>query len=162
MARASKNQLLADVIAEITSAFAGVSLGDGVTLHQARAIDDYQSKEHQRAVRVNDTEQSWQEISDDKMCAFDDVFNFLDAKGWVFYIPAYMIWVLRHLDDQTDEHSGLNYMTVFAVTDRPRPELLNSRQRRAVCSFLHYLSENSDDWRQDADDALERYWGSHP
>jgi hypothetical protein len=44
------------LIAEITAAFDGVELGDGVTLHQARAIDDYYPPQIQKAKRLNDTE----------------------------------------------------------------------------------------------------------
>jgi hypothetical protein len=53
------------VIAEITRAFAGVRLDGGVTLHQARAIDDWESKERQLAVRDNDQERHWQEVTDE-------------------------------------------------------------------------------------------------
>jgi len=160
MLEASKQQFLLAVIAEISSAFADVSLGDGATLHQARAIDDSESQEHRRAVRVNDSERHWRELSDDKLCHFDDVFNFLDPKGWVFYIPAYMIWVLRHLDDKTGPHRGLESMAIYSITCRnERSKLLSNEQGRAVCRFLLFLACHDPSWREEAEDALNRCWG---
>ncbi len=161
MSEASNQQFRLEVIAEISSAFADVTLSDGITLHQARAIDDYESKADQIAVRVNDLEQRWQELPDDKLCSFDDVFNFLDEKGWVFYIPAYMIWVLRHLDDEFDSpHAGLEYMAIYSIIFRDeRSALLTPGQGRAVCRFLCYLARHAPYHKDEVEEALGRCWG---
>jgi hypothetical protein len=146
------------LIADIASAFANVELGNGVTLHQARAMDDYESEAQQLFVRSNDTEPYWCEIPDDKLKHFHDVLVFMDDEGWVFYIPAFMTWILRHLDDPTDEHSGLDWSAILSLTDPgARVSLLNEDQSKCVCRFLRYLDSLCPDI--DLKRGLELYWG---
>jgi hypothetical protein len=145
------------IIEEITEAFGGVRLKNGITLHQARAIDDWKSTEIQRAVRANDTEARWQEITDEKLRDFHDVLSFLDYEGVRFYLPAFMCWVLRHLDD---EDSGYNYSTIRQLA-RFRPDASTTeKQGRAVCRLLRYLAR----YRQYArgmTEALAGGWGAY-
>lgn len=160
MADPALENLRAAVIAEIRTAFEAVRLGDGVTLHQARALDDYAGAEAAAAARANDTETFWWDVPDEKLRYFDDVLNFLDEKGWVFYIPAFLTWVLRHLDDEDDRHSGLKSMTIYSITMQPEhSRLLDAAQARSVCRFLQFLAQHEEGWREEALEALEQCWG---
>jgi hypothetical protein len=149
--------LRSSIIAEITAAFEGVQLKDGVTLHQARAMDDYESLEAQRKVRLNDTEHRWQDISDEKLRHFHDVFPYLDYTGFRFYIPAFMIWVLKHLDD---EDAGFNCSAVYQFQHHYRPDSsVTEKQGRAVCRFLRYLAQYRD--LVEVKEALDAGWNRY-
>jgi hypothetical protein len=148
------------VIAEISTAFQRVRLDDGITLHQARALDNWEPDEAAAAMRMKDTESHWSEVPDEKLRCFNNVLNFLDGKGWVFYIPAFMIWVLRHLDDTTGEHRDLGWSTVYSITNGgTRSRLLNADQAQSVCRFLQYLARHFKDWQSEAQKALDLCWG---
>ena len=47
----SNEPRIAELVAEITAAFDGVAREDGVTLHQAIAIDDYKTDQEQLDAR---------------------------------------------------------------------------------------------------------------
>ena len=165
-----KRSLRSALVAEITAAFDGVPLGGGVTLHQARSMDDYEYEWAQLAARSRDAEARWQDVAEDKLRELHDVHPFLDPEGFRFYIPAFMIWVLRHLDDETDEHRGLNCSTIYSFKtgqpsdpwhsdQRERFALLNPQQSRSVCGFLRHLARYDPSSREDAESFLAAYWG---
>jgi hypothetical protein len=66
------------LIDEITSEFDGVPLEDGVTLHQARALDDY---EDDIPARSKDTEARWQDVSEEQLLELHDVLSIIDPQG---------------------------------------------------------------------------------
>lgn len=151
------------IAAEIAAAFDGVCLEDGITLHQARAMDDYEPDDD---ARLKDTEIRWQDVPEAKLRAFDDVHPFLCAKGFRFYIPAFLVWMIRHLDDQPpSEDSQLTHGTMCSLNPRSqhyreRFVLLSREQSRVVCRFLHYLSRHGDEYdRGTAEKYLEAHWG---
>ncbi|HYE75539.1 MAG TPA: DUF6714 family protein [Blastocatellia bacterium] len=85
-----------ELIAEIIAVFDGVSREDGITLHEAAAIDDRLSDEEQLAARRLDTEQRWQDVPDDDILACPSALSFLDVKGFRYYLPAFMIYDLKN------------------------------------------------------------------
>src|ERR1700680_2624371 len=87
---------ISGLIAEIMTAFDGVSREDGTTLHEAMAIDDYKSDEEQQAARGFDTEQRWQDVPDEEILACESALSFLDAKGFRYYLPAFMVSRLKN------------------------------------------------------------------
>ncbi len=91
----------AAVIAQINAAFDGVSRGDGITLHEAMAIDNCKSTEDQCAARRLDVERRWQGVSDNDIFESGPPLSFLDQKAFRYYIPALMILGLRHWEDDT-------------------------------------------------------------
>lgn len=93
-----------ELIDEITSAFGGVSREDGTTLHEAIAIDDHASDDEQRAARRLDVEARWQDVPDADIWACNSALSFVDEKGFRYYIPAFMTYVLRHWEDDKDGH----------------------------------------------------------
>lgn len=154
----------AKVIAAIESAFATVTLGDGITIHEARALDDY---EDARAARAVDCHVRWQDISDNTLRALNDVHCFLDDAGYRYYTPAYMRWVLRHLDDETDDHRSLDWSFMYSLdpgfdaSRHRRMATFDAAQRTAVCLFLRHLVRAAGGHRDDAEQALVAHWGRY-
>jgi hypothetical protein len=130
-------------------------------------MDDYEPEEVRQAARLRDTEARWQDMPDDKLRDLSDTPIFLCPKGYRFYLPAFLRWVLRHLDDPSAEHSGLNWSAVYSLDPDPvsaelaaRFESLDDRQRRAVCQFLRYLARGPE-WNREAEAYLDQYWGRY-
>jgi hypothetical protein len=105
-------ELLLDLIRD---AFGDVALGDGISLHEARAIDNYCTLEKRREARAKDTEESWQQIPDAVIEEHYDIFPFLDAKGFRYLLPAYMCWTVRYLKKS---QSNTSEFIVYALMPR--------------------------------------------
>ncbi len=88
--------------AAIRSAFAGVQLGSGVSLQQARLINDYAelSEAEWAAVPRLEITDDWSRIPDDELIC--DALAHLDADGLRYYLPALMLWLLDHYNDRSD------------------------------------------------------------
>lgn len=85
-----------ELIAAIERAFADVKRENGITIHETDVIDRYGSDEEQREARKQDAEARWQDVPDDVM-DWHSGLGFLDLKGFRYYLPAYMTWILRNL-----------------------------------------------------------------
>ncbi|ESA35558.1 hypothetical protein N836_11205 [Leptolyngbya sp. Heron Island J] len=101
------------LIEEITQAFDGVSCGNGVTLHEAMVIDDYGSPAERAEARARDTEDKWQDVPEDDIRFSDAVLSFLDAKGFHYYLPAYMVWHLRNIDNTDPDYWSNTFDSVI-------------------------------------------------
>ena len=138
----------AKVNAAIRSPFEGVSRGDGITLHQTALIDRCGSqRELKKAARL-DSDRRWQDVRDSDIEAEYSALCFLDAKGFRYYIPAYMTWTLNNY---AVSQSVTSDCTIYAFThdteDKdPRFAALNEPQKRAIALFLRYFSEVGDGW----------------
>ncbi len=86
------------LIAEITAAFDGVSREDGMTLHEVEAMDNWESPEEMRAARRLDLEQRWQDVPDNDILTCCSALSFLCEKGFRYYLPAFMVFGLKHLE----------------------------------------------------------------
>lgn len=84
------------LIEAISLAFCDVQLEDGITLHEAIVLDDYGTLEEQKRARLLDTEQHWSEVSERKILDCPSALSFLDQKGFLFYLPAFMTLALRN------------------------------------------------------------------
>ena len=80
------------IIDQIRLAFAHVSREDGVTLHEAKVIDDYGSADERIAARVLDLDSHWQDVPDHLIEEHQETLCFVDPKGFRYYLPAYMVW----------------------------------------------------------------------
>ena len=151
----------AAIIGQIYRAFRRVKRGRGVTLHEAVALDDYAPDEEQRAARHKDTERRWQAVPDAVLGDNNAIFSFLDARGFRYYLPAYMIWELTYMDE---DYSGagevLSGLSVPEPSDiwckytMQRFSILNKAQARAVCAFLRYCA----DWEWYAEEYYYSPW----
>jgi len=123
---------------EIEIAFDGIELGDGVSLHQALAIDDWASKANIAAARAFDTEQRWQDVADEKVKRFFDTLNFMDAEGLRFYLPRFMTYAIHNEATDYDVRQAVLWQI---ETVNHRLLLLSERQQAAVKAFLDYFSQ---------------------
>jgi hypothetical protein len=154
------------LIQAIRAAFAGVPRGR-VTIHEAEVMDVYGTAAERRTARLLDTEDTWDEVPDRDIEACTTALSHLDPEGWRYYLPAYMIWSLRHFrasrsltSDQTIyalDFSDTNAEMQAYFGERARP--LDLARSRAVCRFLQYMAENDDDADAlAARRALDTYW----
>lgn len=139
-----------EVIDEIISAFGGVSRGDGTTLHEAIALDDRASPDEQRAARSLDVDGRWQDVPDADIWACNSALSFVDEKGFRYYIPAFMTYVLRHWEDDEDGYV-LSACTYHLLHERSKslrqsdPASIAGRynftgeQSKAVARFLRFV-----------------------
>lgn len=133
----AENALLA-LIEQITAAFDGVTREDGITLHEARALDDYADTKKAREI---DYDRRWQDVPDEWLEKFDDVFPFFDPKGFRYYIPAYMIWCLKNYNTSNSNslHSTIYALHYAKRYYRSHFRLLNEAQLQAVSKFLRFM-----------------------
>jgi hypothetical protein len=147
------------LVAEIEAAFDGVAREGGTTLHEAGAMDDWKSAEEQRAARRLDGEARWQDVPDEDISARDSALSFLNAKGFRYYVPAFMLYALRHWAEDSDSVlSSCKYHLLHLPSTSLRqsePSRIAARyqftaaQSRAVASFLRFALD-FDEARADA------------
>ncbi len=137
------------LIAEITAAFDGVPREDGTTLHEAEAMDDWKSPNEQRAARRLDLEARWQDVPDDDIFVCCSALSFLNETGFRYYIPAFMVYGLKHWGD--DWNGILNSCEYHLLHEYPKslrksdPASIASKyqftnaQSRAVARFLRFI-----------------------
>ncbi len=150
--RAYKAKKLA-LIEAIIEAFDGVSRGNGVTLHEAMVIDDYGSPAERAAARAQDTEDKWQDVPEDDIRFSDAVLSFLDAKGFHYYLPAYMVWHLRNIDHEDPDYwsntfdSVIFHLTYQVNIDNyvaPKFSLFTPAQLKVTGRFLQFDIEREE------------------
>jgi len=129
------------LLRQIEAAFDGVELGGGVSLHQARAIDDCASDVEIRAARALDTERRWQDVSDKKLEHLSDTLSMMDAEGFRFYIPRFMTFALRNEGSHSSAGDHAIYWTKAAERNENRFGLLSEEQRAAIEDFADFFSE---------------------
>ncbi|OIP70359.1 MAG: hypothetical protein AUK43_09545 [Oscillatoriales cyanobacterium CG2_30_40_61] len=130
------------LIEKIRAAFLEVQLEDGITLHEARALDDYRDTEK---ARIIDCHIHWLDIPDSWINKFNDIFSFLDSKGFRHYIPAYMIWCLKNYEKTISSSldSTLYILQrIFNTQDeyyRPYYNILNDVQLEVIQEFMNFM-----------------------
>lgn len=141
----------------IAHAWAGVTLGGGVSLHETHVIDAYGSDEERRVARADDEKLDWKKLVDDPdLLRFFAVgaagLCFLDAEGVRFYLPACLTRIVRDLRNWKDGKAAREWDLLEAVfyhlcdgLNRDRFSILDEEQRRCVWDFLVYLHESGDD-----------------
>lgn len=147
------------LIEEISAAFDGVSREGGVSLSESWIIDDYGSEEERAEARKQDTEVRWQDVPDMGICYGYSCLSFLDDIGFHYYVPAYIVWCLRNMDDEAPEAPILDSMTleslISSLGGRPgkldeyhlsRYKRFTPAQSKAVAHFLKYMEEREDVW----------------
>ncbi|WP_457390887.1 DUF6714 family protein [Roseateles sp. P5_E1] len=156
------------VLKQIHEAFRDVRLGDGVTLHEAIAIDDGATDAERQAARRMDTAQHWQDVPDAHIARHEAVFSFLDVKGYVFYAPAYMCWLLR-AGYHTQWNSAAEAQMAFHQRGRPdrdgwhKPhEMFSPAQCRAIAQYMLYVYEVLDEEGFSyVKEPLDKYWSQY-
>ena len=133
--------LRADLICRsIEAAFAGVILGEGIGLWEAQGIDDCTSLDVCSRYRARDERADWYRIPIEDLNYCIDSPCFMDAEGFRFHLPAFMVAQLR---------GDLVYDFSTALIDLERLKhdryvLLSSNQRASVREYLMFLRDLPD------------------
>lgn len=143
------SERLTELIDEIRSAFADVSRGEGISLHQAKAIDERKSPEHQLAERRRDIEKCWQDIPCEEIIECESALSFFDPAGFRYYLPAFMLCGLNSHQPIFEEilHSCtfhlLKESEVSLRESEPARIAINfgfsTAQCRAIAKFLRFV-----------------------
>jgi hypothetical protein len=149
----------------IRAAFAGVTLGDGISLRQAQVIDNYGegvTDEEFADLPKSEVTDCWEEVSLEALES-DNVAH-LDPLGFRYYIPAFMLSVLEQYESASmrviGTLSALYPKRQVAEYHMPRYNLLTYEQKQAIACFLEALPalvELEGEDRKVVERAL-RYW----
>jgi len=139
-----------------------------MTLHQGQLADEsirrnINEAEWQQAA-AQDAGQTWPTLSDTALMACYCALSHFDEVSFIYHLPAFLRFAIRNV--AAPFHSPEQRLVgsvMFAVTDRSayslaRYLLLTSEQRTAVASFLQFMQAHSQQYGQNAQKALERYW----
>jgi hypothetical protein len=132
------------LIRQVEAAFDGVELGVGVSLHQARAMDDYASDAEIAAARAFDTERRWQDVSDEKLHRLSDTLPFMDPAGFRFYLPRFMLFALKHREGSEYGGSWASSTAVYWTDPRQLGDniaLMTPPQREAIQGFHAFFRD---------------------
>jgi hypothetical protein len=148
---------LTQVKAQIKAAFAGVTLGDGLGLYEANAIDDYQTKESQAEFREKDEKDDWLKLTSEAINDGYSSLTFFDAQGMRFHLPAFML-----LDLEKEYKFDLVYpLKEKADYRKEQFDLLNRAQKDAVITYLEYKLTTPEIYASDREEiplAISDYW----
>jgi hypothetical protein len=152
---------------EIRTAFRGVTLGQGISLRQARFADRFQDvPPHLRMGEIID---DWSLIQMDELDSESDGIAHLDAFGFRYYIPALMLSVLNHYESSSMRVIG-TLSGLYPKKDNSweyhvhRYSLLNPAQKTAIARFLAALPklvELDFEDQKIVPRSLRNYWGEY-
>ena len=123
-----------ELIEQIATAFAGVTLEEGIGLWESDGIDDYCGPDELRARRAKDEKIDWRRIPSDDLNHCNAAPSFLDARGLYFHTPAFMTAELRG-EFKQDFIGRLIYNTFTAPEFR---EMLTAPQRHAIIAYISF------------------------
>ncbi|UJB73410.1 hypothetical protein HRE53_32780 (plasmid) [Acaryochloris sp. 'Moss Beach'] len=123
----------------IKSAFAGVTLGAGIGLWEAQAIDDYETQEVQKRNRDKDEKEEWYRLSCDDLQRCHSSLSFFDAEGMKFHLPAYIV---ASLENNVDD--PLFHLTQLDDYTKSKLIALNHVQRQAIVTYLEWCFEQEE------------------
>lgn len=153
-----------ELIAEIEAAFAKVELGNGLSLHQARAMDLLQSPEEVLEARPLDIETRWQDIPDNKVDEFHYALTFMDPDSLRFHLPRFMVFALENPGLDTPAVDAAVYACDFG--EEMEQDVLaqfNSMSRDQMKTIAHFLVHIAEAKDEDYDTlvaaiALDTFW----
>jgi hypothetical protein len=163
-----------EIEAAIRSAFADVRLGSGVSLRQAQAIDESifgMDVPNFGALLRSEVTDDWTHVPEEELVR--DCIAHLDADGLRYYLPALMLWLLDHYDDDDRLFRDGADMTMIGTIGALAPSAqfaashwrifdgFTVEQRKAIASYLESLPLHVDlDYRDATDVArsLDQYW----
>lgn len=128
-----------DVLTEIRLAFSDVTLGEGIGLWEAQAIDDYQTKEIQNKNREKDEKEDWSALSFDDLQRCHSSLSFFDAAGMRFHLPAFII---ASVDNKVND--PVYHLTQLDDYAKSKLTALNQAQRKSIVSYLNWCLGQED------------------
>lgn len=144
-----------NLIGKIETAFANVVLGDGIGLLEAGGLDDYAPGSDLSDLRELDEKTDWRRIDEDDLSRGNAAPSFLDAKGLVFHLPAFICAELRG-NEIVDIFTRIVFDT---FSDHGFRALLTSEQRSVIVDLLRFLGHSPGRWfdHDDIETAIARY-----
>ncbi len=133
------------LLAEIDSAFAGVSRDGGISWTESKVVDNYGTPAECRAARDSDTDRSWTQLVDNPNWNFDPGcggWAFLDQESTRYYLPAAMKRTVMNRDPELQGPLTLKNNDLRAE-DWHMYHLLDAPQRTCVAHFLKYMINSS-------------------
>ncbi len=144
-----------ELVAKIEDAFAEVRLGDGIGLLEAGGLDDYAPGSDLSNLRELDEKMDWRRIDEDTLARGNAAPSFLDAKGMLFHLPAFLRAELQG-NEIVDIFSRLVWDT---FGDRDFRSLLTAYQRSVIVDVLRLLADPPACWydQSEIELAISRY-----
>ena len=130
-----------EIEAAFKRSFAGVTLGDGVSLRQAQSIDTYGE------IPPDDRDPEANIIDDWQRIPFRELerncIAHLDAEGWRYYLPAFALALLDRYDPgelwTIGTLSSLYPKQQDSERDTYQYSLLNLEQKQTIALYLKHL-----------------------
>ena len=145
---------------KIESAFAGVTLGDGIGLMEGRGLDDYEQADVLARLHAQDERTDWRKFTSEDLLSYQSSISFTDAEGMRFHLPAWMLGELRD-----DGIVGLIWsLCRIAPHNEHQFSLLSPEQRFVVRDFLEFMREDPEyeHERSEIEAAIEHIWSQVP
>ncbi|BCX48694.1 hypothetical protein HAHE_26020 [Haloferula helveola] len=145
---------------KIESAFAGVTLGDGIGLMEGRGLDDYEDADVLAQLHAQDERIDWHRFSSETLLSYQSSISFTDAEGMRFHLPAWMFAELRD-----DGIAGLiGSLCRISPHNEQQFSLLSPEQRSVVRDFLEFMRDDPDytHERAEIDAAIKHIWSQLP
>jgi hypothetical protein len=156
------------ITACIHKAFAGVVLGDGVSLRQSIVVDNYgegYTDAEFDQIKLIEVVDDWTQIPRDELMETENIAHF-DAGGFRYYIPALMLALIERHDSGSlrvigtlgslypkQDHTWTHYMDKYS--------LLSYDQKQAIAKYLialpDLISLDTED-KTIVERAIRNYW----
>lgn len=134
------------LISLIEIAFANLKLGDGMSLHQAKAIDDHKSDEEITNVRNLDPWQNWADIPHDVLekCGSPLLAHaYYDPESLIFHLPAMM----RLAVEKFPANDSYYNICISHLTREPQYMIqeykLSTSQIKVIAEFWEFYFDES-------------------
>jgi hypothetical protein len=108
---------------------------------------------------------SWPDLAEQHLLDGNDAPVFLDGPAFVYYLPAFLVFALRHLDDAATLKRGklMLAQALSTVTDTSARHIANYAQldrpqRAVIVAVLRHVATHSVIHGPEAQRALTRYW----
>ena len=153
----------------IADAFRGVEQPIEITLHVAEAHGNYDGENDEKH-RQKDFVGAWESIPEEHIASCQHALSFLDKIGMRYYLPAYMVWTLKNLNnDKIDLVHALYSLDnspndqELAAYHKERFSLFTLEQMEACALFVKFCAEDEHDYTDAyfARKRLDRYWAQY-
>ena len=152
----------------IHKAFAGVALGDGVSLRQSIVIDGFgegYTDEEFEQLKFAEVIDDWTQIPKNELMEAEYTAH-LDAAGFRYYIPALMLILVENYDSGSMRDIS-TLQSLYPKPDRlwfhymDKYSLLNYEQKQAIAKYLIALPDlvtlDTED-KARVERAIRNYW----
>ncbi|GAB5407050.1 MAG: hypothetical protein Aurels2KO_52810 [Aureliella sp.] len=136
----------------IRTAFFDVKLGSGMGMLEADGRDRYADDAELAALRSRDERDNWKSFSSETLNQYYCSFGYLDAKGMLFHLPAYL---LCELNDEYD-FQFMDFLIGKFATRVDWQSWLDTRQSACLWLMFGALKEHPDfyDQHQEIESAM--------